>query len=509
MLFRRVKISLLLIIAGSVLLGALINPNRLSFSMGNIPQGDEDVSTLDYSVFMPYVVDFSPYPSSLAVETLRDLGKDRQLTARLVELNTGVVRLSERISWRKLQPNEGDPINWSLLADFENELRLLKELGVRPVVVLNDSPYWATVKPTSCAAVRADKFAAYASFIQQMVAHFKSEEFNVHDWELGNEPDVDPDLPNFPIDSVYGCWGDIDDKYYGGKHYGKMLKFVTPYIRQEDPRAKIWFGGLVLSTPETTDPTLGKPELFLKGVLEEGAENYFDILGFHGHTKYYGMMIDAEAFLSGPWNVWGGGIVGKIKYLRDMLAAYGVQKPLVINEIGVGCDTDQYDFCNPPIPRFYDYQADMLLRIALRVINQDVDGFTWYTLEGPGWRYQGLLDAGYNPQKAFVVYRELNRQIPDADYIGAVDYVPVGYIIPPDGKLPIEAYAFRKNGYKELHILWAKDNLTWKVLIPQEKFVNARMRVGDRIVTIDPGAPVGGNYELSVGFTPIFLTVEQ
>ena len=505
MLLRKVSLSLLLIIICGMALGALLTPNRLSYSMGEKPHSEEVVSTLDYSVYMPFVVDFSPYPSSLAVETLRDLGVYNQLTSRLMELNAGVVRLSDRLSWRELQPNEGDPINWSLLADFENELRLLKELGVKPVVVLNDSPYWATVYPSSCAAVREDKFPAYAAFIQQMVAHFKSDEFNVHDWELGNEPDVDPTL--VPLDSVYGCWGDINDTYYGGRHYGKMLKFVAPYIRGEDPQAKIWFGGLVLAAPETTDPNLGKPELFLKGVLEEGAEDDFDILAFHGHTKYYGAMIDAEAFLSGTWNAWGGGIVGKIKYLRDMLAAYDVQKPLALNEIGVGCDTDIYDYCNPPIPHFYNYQADMLLRIALRVINQNVDGFTWYTLEGPGWRYQGLLDGGYNPQKAFTVYRELNRQIPDADYIGPVDYVPVGYTIPPDGALPIEAYAFRKNGYKELHILWAKDNLSWKVLIPVEQFVNARKRVDDRIVTIDPGAPVDGNYELMVGFTPIFLTV--
>jgi hypothetical protein len=496
MSFRKVSSVIFVMLMLAVVLGALVRPGLRSYSMGDNPQGDDVIPALDYSVYMPFVIDLSPYPSSMAVETLVDLGKDSQLANRLVDLNTGVVRLSGRISWREMQPNEGEPLNWSLLADFEDELRLLKQLGIKPVVVLNDSPYWATVAPTSCAAVREDKFAAYATFIQQMVAHFKSDDFNVHDWELGNEPDVDPDLPNFPLDSVYGCWGDIDDPYYGGKHYGKMLKYVAPYIRQEDPLAKIWFGGLVLSAPETTDPNLGKPELFLKGVLEEGAEESFDIIGFHGHTQYYGAMIDAEAYLSGAWNAWGGGIVGKIKYLRDMLASYDVDKPLVINEVGVGCRPEYYDFCNPPIAKFYDYQADMLVRIATRVLSQNVNGFTWYTLEGPGWRFQGLLDELYNPQKAFTTYREMNRQLPVPVYLGTVDYGP-----------GLEAYAFQRNGSKELHILWAKDNLALTLTIPVEQFVNARTRVGDRMELIDPGLPVDGNYELTVGFTPIFLTI--
>jgi hypothetical protein len=138
----------------------------------------------------------------------------------------------------------------------------------------------------------------------------------------------------------------------------------------------------------------------------------------------------------------------------------------------------------------------MLVRIATRVLSQNVNGFTWYTLEGPSWRFQGLLDEQYNPQKAFTTYREMNRQLPMPVYLGPVDY-----------GTGIEAYAFQNNGYKELHILWAKDNLPLMLTIPVEQYVNARTRVGDRMELIDPGIPVNGNYELTVGFTPIFLTI--
>jgi hypothetical protein len=274
-----------------------------------------------------------------------------------------------------------------------------------------------------------------------------------------------------------------------------MLKVVTPAIRLEDPQAKVWIGGLVISTPETTDPDSGKPELFLKGILEAGAAPYFDILPFHGHTKYYGQMVDAELYLSGPWNELGGGVVGKIRYLRDIMQSYKVDKPMVINEVGVGCDPI-YDYCTPPIDKFYDYQADMLVRIATRVLSENVIGFTWYTLEGPGWRYQGLLDEFYNPQKAFVSYRELNRQTPGTTYIGPVDYGP-GF----------EAYAFQQNPNQILHIVWAIDDITLTLSTSTDTFINARMRIDSSIVNIDPGDPVDGNYQFQVGFSPLFLTI--
>ncbi len=491
----KVKIISLLIILSIFLIGAVGYPAPVAEPTAPSGLKDEAQPGLENSIYLPFVLQLHPLRSSMAVETLLTLNPDTLLTARMVDLNTGWVRLSGRISWRKLQPNEGDPINWDLLAGFEQELRLLNGLGVKPVVVLNESPYWATVAPTSCAAVRADKFEAYAGFIAQMVAHFKSDEFNVHDWELGNEPDVDPDLPDFPLDAAYGCWGDMDDPYYGGEHYGEMLKVVAPAIRQEDPSARVWVGGLVLSTPGSEED-LGAPELFFKGILEADAAPYFDIVGFHGHTQYYGAMVDAEYYLSGPWNDWGGGVRGKIRYLRQIMAEYEVDKPLVINEIGVGCRSEYYDFCDPPIPRFYDYQADMLVRIATRVLSEGVNGFTWYTLEGPGWRYQGLLDRDFNPQKAFVTYREMNRQIPIPVYLGEVDFGP-----------GLEGYAFWKNASQLLYIVWAKDNLSLKIVLPEANLLGARKRVGSEIVNIDLGEPVNGYYELTVGFTPVFLTV--
>jgi len=43
---------------------------------------------------------------------------------RVDELGGSWARINRQISWRELQPNEGDAINWSLLTGFEEELRI-------------------------------------------------------------------------------------------------------------------------------------------------------------------------------------------------------------------------------------------------------------------------------------------------------------------------------------------------------------------------------------------------
>ena len=120
----------------------------------------------------------------------------------------------------------------------------------------------------------------------------------MHNWELGNEPDVDPDL--LPVDWGFGCWGNIDDPFYGGIHYGEMIKVVGQAIKEADPTATVWLGGLLLATPETSDPNNGKPELFFKGVLEAGAAPYFDVVGYHWYPPYRNL-VDDHDLSEGKW----------------------------------------------------------------------------------------------------------------------------------------------------------------------------------------------------------------
>jgi hypothetical protein len=447
--------------------------------------------------YLPISMNNFPWPNPFGVENNNGWKPGTNVYKYGEELNSNWVRMGSYISWRKLQPNEGDPIKWDALEAFEEDLKEINNLGMTPIVIVKDNPYWAVIEDarkdsqlTSCAPIKSSKLNAFEDFMRTLVKRYKVSKFNVHHWEIGNEPDVDPDLvkPN----NVFGCWGDIDDdKYYGGQEYGKMIKVIGKAIKEEDPSAKVWLGGLLLDSPNTTDSKLGKPENFLKGVLEVGAAPYFDILPYHWYPPYFNAEIDHDNI--GKWIDWGGGVIGKARFLRQIMAEYGVEKPLVLNETALMCPPtvggQPVDYCDPPSDDFYLVQANFVIRTFVRGLSEDVTGFIWYTLNGPGWRYTGLLTGSDEPKPVYTAYQHLIRQLFNTRYSGKPSYGS-----------GIEAYAF-KRGKEVVHILWGEGDETNIASIPKNKFIAAYDRLGNEI-----SPPLVGNqYELEVAISPIYV----
>ena len=50
--------------------------------------------------------------------------------------------------------------------------------------------------------------------------------------------------------------------------------------------------------------------------------------------------LEISISLSNPWNDWGGGTVGKARYLVQLMRAYGVTKPVFLDEISFICGFD-------------------------------------------------------------------------------------------------------------------------------------------------------------------------
>jgi hypothetical protein len=452
----------------------------------------EPQQTGPWTIHLPALFRYYPWRSPFGVEPRASL---RQAFWRdqAVDLGAKWIRLNGRISWRELQPTEGAAIDWGQLANFEDELRALKAEGLTVIVVVDDHPEWATVEEYGidgarswCAAIRADKYDAFAQFVGALVARYKVPEFGVRYWELGNEPDVDPSLVRGA--NPFGCWGDIGDPYYGGERYGQMLKVVTPAIRAEDPAAVVVLGGLLLDKPLTTDPNLGRPELFLEGVLRVGAGEYFDVLAFHAYPSYWGDKIDYDLYPGSGWNSWGGMASGKSDYLRQMMARYGVEKPLFLNETALGCP-GYFTVCDPPDAQFFDVQASHVTRLLVRGLGKGIMGFVWYTLDGPGWRYTNLVEDDGTLKPVYVAYRELIDQLHNARYLEPVDQ-----------GLGLEAYLFRR-GTEHVQVVWAVQDEVLTVSVPALSYVAAYSRDGD---PLSP-TPVGSDLQFQVGFEPVYI----
>lgn len=456
---------------------------QINQPLANIIQSDKEAQAGLNAIYLPIIK--SPRPDTpFGVESLFSMTIPilKQLTG---DLQAGWVRMNGRISWADLQPNEGDPIDFDQLQGFEDELRVLAELEAKPIVIVDDYPRWATIDPNSCSALRPDKYDAFAEFTRQLVARYKS--LGVSHWELGNEPDVDPILVD--LDQVYGCWGKIEDlDFYGGERYGEMIKVVGAAIKQEDPNATVWLGGLLLDRPETTDPTRGKPERFLRGVLEVGAAPYFDILPYHVYPPYINQKIDHDNAIGGDWDAWGGGVVGKARYLRQLMREYGVDKPLFLNEGGFMCQPHN-PWCDPePTAEFYDIQATYAVRAFTRGLAEEVEGFLWYTLH-EGWRFTGLM-VGSTPRPVYYSYKQLSTQLLGASYNKNQPFYDQN----------VEAYRFDKNG-EQIHILWTIDGEDLTIPVPQNEFLRAYKQNGEELTPTLRGS----NYQLQAGYDAIYI----
>jgi len=458
-------------------------------------QASEKIADL-ISMYFPISMKNAPWINPFGMENNEAWNPGTDVHSYGDNLNGNWVRVGTGLSWRKLQPNENDPIQWDILADFDEDLKEIKSLGMTPIVVIKDNPHWAVISNartdgqlTSCAAIQPSKIPAFEQFVRALVRRYQGDIFDVHHWEIGNEPDVDPDLvrPN----QVFGCWGNIDDPYYGGREYGEMIKIIGKAIKEEDPRAKVWLGGLLLDSPNTTDPQLGKPERFLRGVLKEGAAPYIDVIPYHWYPPYLIGAVDNDNI--GQWKDWGGGAIGKARYIRQILSEYGVDKNLALNETALMCPPtiggQPVYYCNPPPVDFYLTQANFVIRSFVRGLSGNVKVFIWYTLNGPGWRYTGLLDEDNQPKPVYFAYQHLIHQLRYANYSGEPNYGS-----------GIEAYAFQRES-DVLHILWGVDKVIKTISVPNTKFIAAYDRLGNEIAPL----LVGSNFELKVGISPIYI----
>jgi len=441
--------------------------------------------------YLPAIGSASVNSSPLGFEN--QLGKTREpkVLAYAEQLGARWLRLNV-VTWKAIEPvppvGGVHTYRWSDLAIVEQDILAANQARLTVVLGVKEHPAWAVVDPSKpCSAVRDDRLQDFAAFMSALVARYQGPPFNVRYWELGNEPDADPTLVS--ADAGYGCWGDIEDAYYGGAGYGRMLTVIGPAIRAADPEAKIVLGGLLLLRPSTPpSPRRGSPEKFLEGVLQvAGAADNFDILSYHAYTWYQLGAIDSD--LNDPyWSSRGGTIAGKTAYVRNIMARYGVSKPLYIGESALLCGSGSS--CNPPSAQFFSVQADHVARFLSRALANSVEMFSWYTLNGPGWFHTSLLDENQDPRPAYQAFQTFSAQVGSS----TAPSLTAAY------GSTVEAYRFPRRG-AVTDVLWSRSTTVRTVSVPVAEFIAAYTRDGQ------PLTPVisSGQARLRVGFSPIYI----
>ena len=192
---------------------------------------------------------------------------------------------------------------------------------------------------------------------------------------------------------------------------------------------QVVLGGLLLDCDPTLPGTYGycrteeaaKAPRFFEGILRAGGGSYFDILSFHGYPSYssqYPLPIDNEQNFE-VWKARGGVVQGKIDYLRELMAEYSVNKPILHTEGAL--------LIVPPEKTngiFEEAKADYLVWLFARNWSDGLLGTIWYTLDGPGWRDSALLDLNQDPRPAYNAYKFMEQELLNSTYISKNSNIP-------------------------------------------------------------------------------------
>ena len=424
-----------------------------SLSLNTTPESEQDQSTTSaseqtYQYFMPFMTSSIQKKGNTIFGVQVSPGRGSIVASKAKEANVSWVRYNG-FGWSDVEPKRGE-YNWDALAEFESDLDQLIGQGETPMVVIRSTPEWAQKIPgVYCGQMKPEAFQDFANFMSAMVKRYSGRPFDVQYWEIGNEPDIDPSQihPREP----FGCWGDQNDEFYGGGYYAEMLKVVYPAIKEANPRAKVILGGLVLDCDPTAPPE-GKDchsSRFFEGVLRQGGGDFFDIAAYHIYPFWQSNIIDPD-LMSEAWQHRGGLLVGKLNYMRELMAQYQVRKPIIMNEGALICHKSN-KAC--PSDSFFDRQANYLHRFYARGWANGLEGMIWYTLGPGGWLQGGLLDEAGNPRPSYTALTFLSQLLGNA--------IPNGQLSAGE----LEGYSF-KDEHSEIQLYWSNSEQIHTIPLP-------------------------------------------
>jgi len=372
-------------------------------------------STYSFTVFLPVTEQNYPLRTVFGVE-LSSVNQSGGLYA-LVDAKATWVRRNALL-WSSVEPSEGAR-DWSALADLEQEMINASSNGLQLILIVRSTPPWAQqVNNSACGPVLPGKLGAFANFMRDVATRYSAAPYNVHYWEIWNEPDIDPAL--VPGNNEFGCWGNANDSYYGGGNFAQLLQVIYPQIKSGDSSAQVLIGGLLLDC----DPSFAgacsndKPPRFLEVILRSGGGAYFDGVSYHGYDYYNGALgrySNANWHSSWTdnnpsWSIFTIGPVGiaKARFIKSLLSAYGVTgKTLINTESALLCAACAND------STFELTKAYYLAQVYASALAEGLDADVWYNFGG--WQHSGVSSNG-RLLRAYTAFQFASSKLGPASY---------------------------------------------------------------------------------------------
>ncbi|GIW06628.1 MAG: hypothetical protein KatS3mg060_1433 [Dehalococcoidia bacterium] len=331
-------------------------------------------------MLLPALASAAPPPSKPtgvfgAVEAFRagDLASDAGLSWQRVSF-----------LWHGLQPN--GPDDWNPFYFPDAELNAELAAGRTIVGLLMSPPAWAngtgraSDPPRNFALAPDDPNNLWTAYVSKVVSTYKG---RIDTWIIWNEPDIwDPSFP------IYAWSGTVTDYY-------RLVKRGYLAAKAVNPNATIALGGQTYWWDKKYNR-----ELFLKRFLDVGAGDetapahgfYFDAVVLHLYN-------DPATLYDVP------------VYYKQLLAAYGLEKPIWINET----NAVPHDDPQSPLPRSdyrvtMDEQASYIVQAIANGLAAGVERIGFYKMRddagyGPGAEPYGLISANGSPKPAYTAVK--------------------------------------------------------------------------------------------------------
>jgi Cellulase (glycosyl hydrolase family 5) len=385
-------------------------------------------------------------PNVLGIEVTGAHGADE--FDQVQRAGAGWTRIAA-VWWPDVEPVQGN-MNWDALKPIESQLLNADRNQLQVILVVRGTPAWAQQYPgIACGPIAKQYLASFADFVAALVARYRQAPYSVRYWELGNEPDIDRKLVK--PDSLWGCWGDDTDPYYGGGAYAQMLKVVYPRIKQADPSAQVLIGGLVLDCdprPLGGCPTEARrrPARFFEGILRALGGRYFDGISFHSYDyydqvqgQYSNKNFNSTSGKNGPVSI------AKAAYLRRLMRWYRVRnKYLISTESAVLCNQCKDDAGYEMTKAYY------VAEVNAAALSAGLRANIWYRLtDDPG---TALMTNKLQAKPAYNAYGTVASVLNGAVYLHRLTANDTG-------NAAVQGYAFLRAG-RQVWVTWSADSQT-------------------------------------------------
>jgi hypothetical protein len=315
---------------------------------------------------------------------------------------SGATWIRNQVFWEEVEPvNQNPPqYNWS---SVDQTVGAATHRCFHKILTHVSSPAWAATNPPGpIDLVGLDRFAQY---ISALVERYDGDGINdapgspvVEYFEFYNEPDAGPR----PDGEAWGNHGAL---------YADMLKAVYPAVKAANPNAQVVFGGIAYDGFTENGGVFVRR--FLDDVLAAGGGDYFDIMNFHQYP----------AFSTAWTNNKGPGLREKTVAIRQKLAQYGLDKPIIITETG------WHNNNHPIFPGSDEIQSRYVVSLFAQGLAADVKINTWWPFIdiGPAYEYDsGLLTNNFHLKPAYHVFRLMTRELTHAQFVSTLTNAQTG-----------------------------------------------------------------------------------